>query len=98
MIAAQVVHRRTWTNALTFFQNVGASGASDVGRTDRAKRVMVRRFASSRSAGWMMRLALTAPLFLALSLVAAPAGSAGTDVAAQAKILKTAEDFRSRVD
>lgn len=27
-----------------------------------------------------------------------PAGSAATDVAAQAKILKTAEDFRSRVD
>jgi hypothetical protein len=42
--------------------------------------------------------ALSAALFVALSLVSIPAGSTGTDVAAQAKILKTAEDFRSRVD
>jgi hypothetical protein len=41
---------------------------------------------------------LSAALFVALSLVATPAGSAATDVAAQTKILKTAEDFRSRVD
>ncbi|MGZ3477949.1 MAG: HEAT repeat domain-containing protein, partial [Polyangiales bacterium] len=42
----------------------------------------------------MVRAVFAGALFLTVT----PARTAGTDVAAQTKILKTAEDFRSRVD